>query len=54
MDEETSLLVLVPHGISSVIELWKLKKAFKLSINWNGVWPSISVSIVFLIKVFYR
>ncbi len=30
MDEETSLLVLIPSGIAAVIELWKVTKAFKV------------------------
>lgn len=41
MDEETSLLVLIPAGISTVIEIWKVKKAFKMTIIWNGVIPKI-------------
>ncbi|WKX97608.1 hypothetical protein Q1695_013349 [Nippostrongylus brasiliensis] len=36
-DQETSLLVIVPAGISVVIEFWKLKKAFKVSFSWSGL-----------------
>ncbi|KAJ1370040.1 hypothetical protein KIN20_031670 [Parelaphostrongylus tenuis] len=36
-DQETSLLVIIPAGISVVIEFWKLKKAFKVSFSWRGV-----------------
>ena len=33
MDEETSMLVLVPAGIAAVIEIWKCTKAFKVSLT---------------------
>uniref|UniRef100_A0A7I4Y0F1 Lipid scramblase CLPTM1L n=2 Tax=Haemonchus contortus TaxID=6289 RepID=A0A7I4Y0F1_HAECO len=36
-DQETSLLVIVPAGISVLIEFWKLKKAFKVSFSWQGL-----------------
>ncbi|KAI1278746.1 Cleft lip and palate transmembrane protein 1-like protein [Halotydeus destructor] len=32
-DQQTSLLVLIPSAVSSVIELWKLKKAMKISVS---------------------
>ncbi|VDM52825.1 unnamed protein product [Angiostrongylus costaricensis] len=34
-DQDTSLLVIVPAGISVLIEFWKLKKAFKISFSWR-------------------
>ena len=37
MDQQTSLLVLIPCGISAVIEIWKLKKAFKVTLTLSGV-----------------
>ncbi|XP_041375751.1 cleft lip and palate transmembrane protein 1-like protein [Gigantopelta aegis] len=40
MDEKTSLLILIPAGIAGVIEIWKVKKALKVSVSWsNGVIP---------------
>jgi len=36
-DQQTSLLVLVPAGIGSVIELWKVKKALKVSFERQGL-----------------
>lgn len=30
LDEETSMLVLVPAGVAALIEIWKLSKAFRL------------------------
>ncbi|XP_023243155.1 cleft lip and palate transmembrane protein 1-like protein [Centruroides sculpturatus] len=42
LDEETSLLVLIPMGIAAVIELWKVTKASKMNISWIGWKPKIS------------
>ncbi|KAJ8415749.1 hypothetical protein AAFF_G00403060 [Aldrovandia affinis] len=39
LDEQTSLLVLIPAGVGSVIEAWKVKKAFKIQILWSGMKP---------------
>ncbi|XP_007424448.2 cleft lip and palate transmembrane protein 1-like protein [Python bivittatus] len=41
LDEQTSLLVLIPAGIGAMIELWKVKKALKMTIEWNGLIPAI-------------
>ncbi|XP_059801278.1 lipid scramblase CLPTM1L [Hypanus sabinus] len=38
-DEQTSLLVLIPAGIGAVIEAWKVKKAFKMTVKWHGLKP---------------
>ncbi|CAO2592054.1 Lipid scramblase CLPTM1L [Lemmus lemmus] len=39
LDEQTSLLVLVPAGIGAAIELWKVKKALKMTVAWRGLRP---------------
>ncbi|XP_029867696.1 cleft lip and palate transmembrane protein 1-like protein [Aquila chrysaetos chrysaetos] len=41
LDEQTSLLVLIPAGIGAVIELWKVKKALKMTIKWQGLRPKV-------------
>ncbi|XP_044752283.1 cleft lip and palate transmembrane protein 1-like protein isoform X2 [Coccinella septempunctata] len=35
LNEKTSLLVLVPSGIATVIEFWKVSKALKTTISWR-------------------
>ncbi|XP_036164920.1 cleft lip and palate transmembrane protein 1-like protein isoform X1 [Myotis myotis] len=39
LDEQTSLLVLVPAGVGAAIELWKVKKALKMTVVWRGLRP---------------
>ncbi|XP_013188755.2 lipid scramblase CLPTM1L [Amyelois transitella] len=41
MDEQTSMLVLVPAGISAVIELWKVTKVLHLRISFSGWRPRV-------------
>uniref|UniRef100_A0A8C8BAM9 Lipid scramblase CLPTM1L n=1 Tax=Otus sunia TaxID=257818 RepID=A0A8C8BAM9_9STRI len=41
LDEQTSVVVLIPAGIGAVIELWKVKKALKMTIKWQGLRPKI-------------
>ncbi|XP_032529088.1 lipid scramblase CLPTM1L [Danaus plexippus] len=35
LDEQTSLLVLIPAGISALIEIWKVKKVLHIRITWR-------------------
>ncbi|KAG7268752.1 hypothetical protein CRUP_031824 [Coryphaenoides rupestris] len=37
----TSLLVLIPAGVGSIIEVWKVKKAFKIQVSWKGSKPTL-------------
>ena len=37
LDEETSLLVLIPAGVGAVIEMWKVTKALHVSISLSGI-----------------
>lgn len=37
IDSNTSLLVQVPTGIGTLIELWKCKKILKMKIGWKGI-----------------
>lgn len=37
IDENTSLLVLIPAGIGTIIELWKCKKILKLEVTLSGI-----------------
>lgn len=36
LDSNTSMLVQVPAGIGTLIELWKCKKILKMRIGWKG------------------
>ncbi|ESO82684.1 hypothetical protein LOTGIDRAFT_108820 [Lottia gigantea] len=42
-DENTSLLVVIPAGIGTLIEIWKVKKAFKITMQWTGMTPSFQL-----------
>merc|ERR1719481_951536 len=37
MDEETSLLVLIPAGVGAVIEIWKVTKALHVTVSTSGL-----------------
>ncbi|XP_053692703.1 lipid scramblase CLPTM1L [Sabethes cyaneus] len=37
LDEETSLIVLIPAGVGTIIDLWKTKKIFRLKLTWRGI-----------------
>ncbi|XP_036395773.1 cleft lip and palate transmembrane protein 1-like protein [Megalops cyprinoides] len=38
-NEQVSLLVLIPAGIGTLIEVWKVKKAFRIQILWSDIKP---------------
>jgi len=37
MDEETSLLVLIPAGVGAIIEIWKVTKALHVTVSLSGL-----------------
>merc|ERR1712020_703437 len=37
MDEETSLLVLIPAGVGALIEIWKVTKALHVTVSMSGL-----------------
>jgi len=37
MDEETSLLVLIPAGVGAIIEMWKVTKALHVTVSFRGI-----------------
>ncbi|MFH4974913.1 hypothetical protein AB6A40_001622 [Gnathostoma spinigerum] len=41
LDQDTSLLVLIPTGIGVLIELWKVTKAMKVSLSFSGGVPRL-------------
>lgn len=45
-DQRTSLLVLVTHGLSVIIEIWKVTKALRLNIRWVGWRPRLELGTV--------
>ncbi|XP_064202130.1 lipid scramblase CLPTM1L-like [Anguilla rostrata] len=39
LEEQTNLLVLFPAGVGSVIEVWKVMKAYRIQVLWSGMKP---------------
>ena len=45
--EETSFLILVPSGISVLIEAWKLGKAFKVKVDFKSFKLTVTINYNF-------
>jgi len=41
LDQKTNLLVLVPCGVGAIIEYWKVKKALKIELYFDGYIPKM-------------
>ncbi|XP_061075022.1 lipid scramblase CLPTM1L-like isoform X2 [Conger conger] len=39
LEGQTNLLVLIPAGVGSVIEVWKVMKAYRIQVLWSGMKP---------------
>ncbi|RUS76351.1 hypothetical protein EGW08_015881, partial [Elysia chlorotica] len=45
LDENTSMLVLIPAGIGTIIEIWKVLKALKVKLIWSGFIPKFETGV---------
>lgn len=43
LDNETSWMIILSSGVGVLIELWKITKAFSVTIDRNGPFPFISL-----------
>eukprot|EP00048_Salpingoeca_helianthica_P012818 m.188650 g.188650 ORF g.188650 m.188650 type:complete len:603 (+) comp15424_c0_seq17:1752-3560(+) len=44
--EQTSIIVLASTGVSLILDGWKVTKALRLTIEWRGVLPAVSIGSV--------